>query len=86
MFAQSRTVSEGWKRGSIQGKSMGFAPLSVLPAWHVRTYWVREHVLCTVKSSPPPIPTMSQSLKTENVPDMASALVELRLKGETDNK
>ena len=47
---------------------------------------ITYHVLCTVKSSPPSIHTMSQSLKTENMPDMASAFVELILKRETDNK
>ena len=34
----------------------------------------------TVKSSPPLIHTVSQALKTENMPDTASALMELILK------
>lgn len=50
-----------------------------------RPYCVRDHVLYPVKSSPPLIHTMSQALKTENMPDAASALMELILKRETVN-
>ena len=50
-----------------------------------RPYCVRDHVSYTVKSSPPLIHTVSQALKTENMPDMASALMELILKRETVN-
>ena len=39
----------------------------------------------TVESSPPLIHTVSQALKTENMPDTASALMELILKRETVN-
>ena len=50
-----------------------------------RPYCVRDHVLYPVKSSPPLIHTVSQALKTENMPDTASALMELILKRETVN-
>lgn len=50
-----------------------------------RPYCGRDHMLYTVKSSPPLIPIMSQALNTENMPDTASALMELILKRETVN-